>query len=167
MGQEIERKFLLPEYPEQRIEQGELKIVTRHSIDQTYLAIDGGQELRVRKISDLDTGEVFYTHTFKDGKGIQREEIEYRISEGLYTQMVEAVRAIPLVKERITALWNGVTVEIDVYTQLELAVLEVEFDSLEEAESFQAPDWFGKDVSTERQYSNKTVWKELQNKAFR
>ncbi|MRN51437.1 CYTH domain-containing protein [Paenibacillus monticola] len=164
MALEIERKFLLPEYPQQLIQEGQLKILTRHSIDQTYLAIDGGQELRVRKITDLDSGEVTYTHTFKDGKGISREEIEYFISEGLYNQMIEAVKMIPLVKERTTGVWNGTTIEIDVYTQLKLSVLEVEFDSLEEAESFDAPEWFGKDVSVERQYSNKTVWKELQNK---
>lgn len=164
MALEIERKFLLPEYPQQLIQEGQLKILTRHSIDQTYLAIDGGQELRVRKITDLDSGEVTYTHTFKDGKGISREEIEYFISEGLYNQMIEAVKMIPLVKERTTGVWNGITIEIDVYTQLKLSVLEVEFDSLEEAESFDAPEWFGKDVSVERQYSNKTVWKELQNK---
>jgi adenylate cyclase len=165
MALEIERKFLLPEYPEQLIHTGELKVITRQSMDQTYLAIDGGQELRVRKITDLASGEVTFTHTFKDGKGISREEIEYFISEGLYTQMIKAVKAVPLIKERITAEWNGITVEIDVYTQLELSVLEVEFSSLEEAESFNPPEWFGKDVSTERQYSNKTVWKELQNKA--
>ncbi|ULO06778.1 CYTH domain-containing protein [Paenibacillus sp. 19GGS1-52] len=164
MALEIERKFLLLEYPQQLIQEGQLKILTRHSIDQTYLAIDGGQELRVRKITDLDSGEVTYTHTFKDGKGISREEIEYCISEGLYNQMIEAVKMIPLVKERTTGIWNGTTIEIDVYTQLKLSVLEVEFDSLEEAESFDAPEWFGKDVSVERQYSNKTVWKELQNK---
>lgn len=163
MAMEIERKFLLPEYPQQLINEGALCIITRHSIDQTYLAIDGGQELRVRKITDLDTGEITFTHTFKDGKGISREEIEYGISAGLYNQMIEAVKAIPLVKERITGEWNGVTVEIDLYTQLELSVLEVEFESLEDAESFVAPEWFGKDVSTERQYSNKTVWKALQS----
>ncbi|WP_410513594.1 CYTH domain-containing protein [Paenibacillus sp. BR2-3] len=167
MALEIERKFLLPEYPEQLINKGELEILTRQSMDQTYLAIDGAQELRVRKITDLDSGEVTFTHTFKDGKGISREEVEYFISEGLYHQMIEAVNAVPLIKERITGVWNGTTVEIDVYTQLELSVLEVEFDSLEEAESFSPPEWFGKDVSTERQYSNKTVWKELQNKASR
>ncbi|MFD1909647.1 hypothetical protein ACFSQ7_45365 [Paenibacillus rhizoplanae] len=43
-------------------------------------------------------------------------------------------------------------------------MLEVEFDSLEEAEGFVAPEWFGLDVSTEKKYSNKTVWKELQGK---
>lgn len=164
MSMEIELKFLLPEYPEQLIESGELKVITRHSIDQTYLAIEDGQELRVRKITDLDSGEVTFTHTFKDGKGISRKEIEYDISEGLYNQMIEAVKAVPLVKTRTTAVWNGITVEIDVYTQLQLTVIEVEFDSLEEAESFKAPEWFGQDVSTEKKYSNKTVWKELQKK---
>jgi len=167
MAMEIERKFLLPEYPEQLIQNGDLKIVTEQNIDQTYLAIEDGQELRVRKITDLSTGEVTFTHTFKDGKGISRQEIEYFISEGLYNQMIEAFKAVPLVKKRITGVWNGTTVEIDLYTQLELSVLEVEFDSLEEAESFIAPEWFGEDVSTERKYSNKTVWKELQNKASR
>ncbi|MDF9844518.1 MULTISPECIES: CYTH domain-containing protein [unclassified Paenibacillus] len=164
MAMEIELKFLLPEYPEQLIEGGELKVITRHSIDQTYLAIEDGQELRVRKITDLDSGEVAFTHTFKDGKGISRKEIEYDISEGLYNQMIDAVKAIPLVKTRTTAVWNGITVEIDVYTQLQLTVIEVEFDSLEEAESFNAPEWFGEDVSTETKYSNKTVWKELQKR---
>ncbi|WP_042197783.1 CYTH domain-containing protein [Paenibacillus camerounensis] len=164
MSMEIELKFLLPEYPEQLIEGGELKVITRHSIDQTYLAIEDGQELRVRKITDLDSGEITFTHTFKDGKGISRKEIEYDISEGLYNQMVEAVKAVPLVKTRTTAVWNGITVEIDVYTQLQLTVIEVEFDSLEEAQSFSAPEWFGQDVSVEKKYSNKTVWKELQKK---
>ncbi|AIQ67055.1 CYTH domain-containing protein [Paenibacillus graminis] len=164
MDMEIERKFLLPEYPERLIQEGRVQVITRHSIDQTYLAIEDGQELRVRKITDLDSGEITYTHTFKDGKGISRKEIEYSISEGLYNQMIEAVKAVPLVKTRITGIWNGVTVEIDLYTQLELAVLEVEFDSLEAAESFVAPEWFGKDVSVEKKYSNKTVWKELQNR---
>lgn len=164
MSMEIELKFLLPEYPEQLIESGELKVITRHSIDQTYLAIEDGQELRVRKITDLDSGEVTFTHTFKDGKGISRKEIEYDISEGLYNQMIEAVKAVPLVKTRTTAVWNGITVEIDVYTQLQLTVIEVEFNSLEEAKSFNAPEWFGQDVSVEKKYSNKTVWKELQKK---
>ncbi|WP_019913444.1 CYTH domain-containing protein [Paenibacillus sp. HW567] len=164
MGMEIERKFLLPEYPEGLIAEGQVKVLTRHSIDQTYLAMEDGQELRVRKITDLDSGEITYTHTFKDGKGISRKEIEYYISEGLYNQMIEAVKAVPLVKTRITGLWNGTTIEIDLYTQLELTVLEVEFDSMEEAESFAAPEWFGKDISVEKKYSNKTVWKDLQNK---
>ncbi|KAA9004748.1 CYTH domain-containing protein [Paenibacillus spiritus] len=162
MGQEIERKFLLPEYPQRLIDEGQLRIESREAMEQTYLAIDGPQELRVRKITDRDTGETVYTHTFKNGLGISREEVEVSITAGIYKQMVDAVRAVPLLKERHTGKWGDVTVEIDLYSQLNLMVVEVEFGSLEEAESFQPPDWFGTDVSVEKKYSNKTVWKELQ-----
>ncbi|MNB81664.1 CYTH domain protein [compost metagenome] len=162
MAMEIERKFLLPEFPQRLIDEGLLRVLSRQRIEQTYLAIDGPQELRVRKLADLNSGDVHYTHTFKNGLGVSREEVEYEISQGLYKQMIDAVHAVPLIKERITADMNGVTVEIDVYEQLKLTVIEVEFQSLEECQAFQAPDWFGEDVSVEKKYSNKIVWKELQ-----
>ncbi|WP_025692252.1 CYTH domain-containing protein [Paenibacillus zanthoxyli] len=165
MAMEIERKFLLPEFPQQLVQEGKLCIHSRQRIEQTYLAIDGPQELRVRKLEDLSSGELHYTHTFKNGLGISREEIEYEISQGLYEQMIRAVRAVPLIKERITGEWDGITVEIDIYDQLKLSVVEIEFHSLEEAQSFTPPDWFGLDISEEKKYSNKTVWKELQNPA--
>ncbi|AIQ62354.1 adenylate cyclase [Paenibacillus stellifer] len=162
MAMEIERKFLLPEFPQRLIDEGLLRVLSRQRIEQTYLAIDGPQELRVRKLADLNSGDVHYTHTFKNGLGVSREEVEYEISQGLYKQMIDAVHAVPLIKERITADMNGVIVEIDVYEQLKLTVIEVEFQSLEECQAFQAPDWFGEDVSVEKKYSNKIVWKELQ-----
>lgn len=164
MSLEIERKFLLSEYPSALIEEGTLKVVSEQRIEQTYLAMDDNQELRVRRIVDLVSGEVSYTHTFKLGNGLSREEIEYSISEGIYGQIVKAFGFIPLTKNRLTAQWNGRVIEIDTYDQIELSVLEVEYESLEEANSFAAPDWFGKDISTERQYSNKTVWRKLQEK---
>jgi len=63
---------------------------------------------------------------------------------------------------RTTADWAGTTIEIDTYDQLQLRVLEIEFESEEAALGFQAPDWFGPDISSMKQYSNKTVWKRLQ-----
>lgn len=159
---EIERKFLLADYPGSLLEDGTLRIKSEHRIQQTYLAMDANEELRVRKIVDLATGETTYTHTFKRGNGIAREEVEYAISENLYAQLIQAVRAIPLTKNRITACWGDTIVEIDRYDQIELTVLEVEFDSEAEAAEFAAPAWFGRDISAEKQYSNKTVWKQLQ-----
>ncbi|WP_141505246.1 CYTH domain-containing protein [Paenibacillus luteus] len=164
MSLEIERKFLLPEFPVALIEEAKLKVISEHRIEQTYLAMDESQELRVRRIVDLASGEVSYTHTFKLGNGLSREEIEYAISEGIYEQIVKAFGFIPLTKNRVTAEWQGGIVEIDTYDQIELSVLEVEFESEEAANSFMAPEWFGKDISTERQYSNKKVWRELQGK---
>lgn len=166
MGMEIEKKFLLPQFPEAIIEAGELSVRSKQRIEQTYLAMDENEELRVRRISDLGTGEVSYTHTFKRGNGLAREEVEYEISESMYAQVAAAFGFTPLTKIRITADWHGRTVEIDIYDQLQLSVLEVEFESLEEANTFAAPAWFGEDISSQKQYSNKTVWKQLQGEKW-
>jgi len=162
MAVEIERKYLLDEYPAAFIEMGTLVVEKEQQIEQTYLALDGDQELRVRKIVDMQTGAVEFTHTFKKGWGLAREEVEYSISEGLYEQVVKAHGAIPLTKRRVTARWGERIIEIDDYSQIDLMVLEVEFPSLEDAEAFVPPAWFGKDISTEKQYSNKKVWRDLQ-----
>ncbi|MBD2872747.1 CYTH domain-containing protein [Paenibacillus arenilitoris] len=164
MSQEIERKFLLAEEPAILIGKQGLKVLSEQRIEQTYLAIDESQEIRVRRIVDLAGGGVTYTHTFKLGNGLSREEVEYSISEGIYGQLTQAFGYVPLTKNRITAEWESKIVEIDVYDQIKLAVLEVEFESEEAANNFAAPDWFGRDISLERQYSNKKVWRELQAK---
>ncbi|MWV47178.1 CYTH domain-containing protein [Paenibacillus sp. HJL G12] len=164
MSLEIERKFLLPVYPAALIEESAIRIEKEQLIEQTYLALAGDQELRVRKITDLADHRTEYTHTFKKGHGIAREEVEYSISEGIYEQMIHAHQAVPLIKKRTTALWGDTKIEIDEYEQIQLMVLEVEFGAIEEAENFISPEWFGRDISTEKQYSNKKVWKELQKK---
>ncbi len=162
MAKEIERKFMLAEFPDSLVQEGVLVPEKEQHIEQTYLAIDDTQELRVRKIRDMATGKHEFTHTFKNGNGLVREEIEYSISESLYEQLIKASGAIPLTKVRTTADWAGTTIEIDTYDQLQLRVLEIEFESEEAALGFQAPDWFGPDISSMKQYSNKTVWKKLQ-----
>ncbi|MBO7748581.1 adenylate cyclase [Paenibacillus sp. MWE-103] len=164
MALEIELKFLLAAEPERLAENGIIRILTTQRIEQTYLAIDETQEVRVRRIVDAATGEVTHTHTFKNGNGLSREEIEYGITAGIYGQLTEGRGLVPLTKDRITAEWNGRKVEIDRYDQIRLTVLEAEFDSLEAATAFAPPDWFGKDISSERQYSNKKVWRDLQNR---
>ncbi|GAB6929027.1 hypothetical protein JCM10914A_30100 [Paenibacillus sp. JCM 10914] len=162
MAMEIERKYLLDEYPEALINDGIIMIEKEQFIEQTYLALDGDQELRVRKITDSGSGELTFTHTFKQGWGIAREEVEISISEGLYDQVIKAHGAIPLTKRRVTANWNDVIIEIDDYAQVQMLVLEVEFPSIEAADRFVPPAWFGQDISTEKQYSNKKIWHDLQ-----
>lgn len=165
MSLEIERKFLLRELPQSLIEGGQLRLQAEHRIEQTYLALAGDQELRVRRIKDLATDKVTYTHTFKRGHGLLREEIEYEISEGIYEQITGIHQAVPLTKNRVIADWSGRMIEIDLYDQIDLMVLEVEFASEEEATQFTPPAWFGLDISTNKVYSNKKVWKELQERS--
>jgi len=164
MALEIERKFLLNRTPEWLIDNKIILPVKEQRIEQTYLAMDDTQELRIRRITDLRTGETEYTHTFKLGSGMAREEVEYSISGSIYEQVASAFGAIPLTKNRITAEWQDKVLEIDIYDQLELTVVEVEFESEDEANAFSPPEWFGRDIGAEKQYSNKTVWKQLQQK---
>jgi CYTH domain-containing protein len=50
-------------------------------------------------------------------------------------------------------------IELDVFegTLAPLKFAEVEFDSVEEADSFTAPDWFGEDVTFEAKYKNNNL----------
>lgn len=164
MNLEIERKYLLTEDPRQLIKDGIISFIHEKRIEQTYTAMDRDQELRVRRIVDVHSQEVAYTHTFKKGVGLAREEVEYEINEELYTQIIKAFGFLPLTKNRITALFNGMTVEIDIYDQVNFTVVEVEFNSMEEAEAFVPPAWFAEEISFNKTYSNKAVWKQLQQK---
>lgn len=166
MALEIERKFLLQQSPQQLAAAGIITILSERRIEQTYLAIDSNEEIRVRKITDLSTKQTSFTHTFKRGNGLVREEIEYEISETIYGQIMQAFDYIPLTKNRITAQFDNGLIEIDIYDQIQLTVLELEFSSLQEAESYKSPAWFGADISGEKKYSNKKVWKQLQDGKF-
>lgn len=162
MALEIERKYLLEVPYQHLVDQGIIAVQSEQRIEQTYIALDEDQELRVRRIKDLATGAYEYTHTFKNGVGLAREEVEYSITQVIYDQLIAACGYVPLTKNRITATWNNTTVEIDVYDQVNFIVVEVEFASMEEADSFAPPSWFGEEISFNKTYSNKSVWRQLQ-----
>lgn len=164
MELEIERKYLLEIPYQQLAEQGSIIVQSEHRIEQTYIAMDEDQELRVRRIKDVETGAYQYTHTFKNGVGLAREEVEYSITQTIYEQLMEACGFVPLTKNRITAICDTYTVEIDIYDQVNFVVVEVEFASMEEANAFVPPSWFGEEISFNRKYSNKAVWKQLQQR---
>ncbi|NOV00091.1 CYTH domain-containing protein [Paenibacillus planticolens] len=161
MSAEIERKFLLPEFPAAELEKEEMKLVSKQYIYQTYLAFSEDQEIRVRQLVD-SSGESHFTHTFKSGHGMVREEIEYSISESVYKQLLERTGLIPLEKIRTTVEVQGICFEIDEYKQVDLAVVEVEFPSLEAAERFEVPAWFGRELGSQEEFRNKSMWIALQ-----
>ncbi|OCT14648.1 hypothetical protein A8709_25025 [Paenibacillus pectinilyticus] len=163
MGAEIERKYLLSAFPAEELANNELTQVSKQYIYQTYLAFSEDQEIRVRKLVD-SSGESHYTHTFKFGHGMVREEIEYNITAPIYTQLLERTGLIPLEKIRTTLEAGGVTFEIDEYKQIDLLVVEVEFADLEAAQRFEAPSWFGRELGAEEEFRNKSMWVALQKK---
>ncbi|WP_248925494.1 adenylate cyclase [Paenibacillus hamazuiensis] len=162
MGQEIERKFMLARFPEDEIRQGVLTVVSRKEIDQTYLAFSATEEVRIRRLSENGRNE--YTHTFKRGNGLSREEIEYAISEDIYAQLLGSSGKTPLKKVRTTLVSaDALHFDIDEYRpQFDLTVVEVEFADTLSAENFEAPSWFGRELGSEEEYRNKKLWLSLQ-----
>jgi adenylate cyclase len=162
MSKEIERKFLLSSFPNDEINKLGMKRISQKKIYQTYLAYTEEQEIRVRQLVDNE-GNSQYTHTFKSGHGLVREEIEYEISEDIYKKLLAHTGLVPLEKIRTTVEHQGFEYEIDEYKQVELTVVEVEFPDVEAAQGFTVPSWFGRELGQEDEFRNKTLWVKLQH----
>lgn len=145
MAIEIERKFLLKELPV-----NEMKNALVEEIQQGYLVREPEREVRVRR-----KGELFYL-TEKKGSGLSREEHEILINETIFNALWPLTHGMQLVKSRSTFTLDGKQLELDVYhdTLQPLMVLEIEFDSEEEALAW-SPPWFaGPEVTGDKRYKN-------------
>ena len=142
---EIERKFLTKHIP------FDITSYPFKQISQAYISFS--PTIRIRQSDEK------YILTVK-GKGhLAREEFELPLTKEDYDRLFLKTEGTPVVKKRYLVPVEGYTAEVDIY-EGELAGLmttEVEFPSLEEAESFVAPDWFGKDVSAEKAYKNTSL----------
>ena len=144
-GLEIERKFLLSKIPEN------LEKCKKNNILQGYLN-KNGHELRARNV---DNKEFYLTEKF--GLGLQREEYEKTISSTEYHNLMDKAGGRVIKKTRYYyPLEENKTAEIDFYfgNNIGLKTVEVEFDSLESAEKFQVPSWFGKEITNDANYKN-------------
>ena len=142
---EIERKFLLKRVPDN------LEKYPRAEIEQGYLAIDsGGHHVRLRKKGDARS------LTYKRDYGIRREEREIRLTADQFEALWPATAGRRLTKIRYDLPRGKRMIEIDVYGGVHegLVVAEVEFPDEESCAEFEAPDWFGAEVTGDQRYSN-------------
>lgn len=156
MVKEIEKKYLVNEIP------SDLFPINQKEIHQTYLAI-GMEEIRVRKIIKNDSES--FTMTIKKGTGLSREEIEFEISKGTYDQLLVNGNKKPLIKTRSKVAIDSKVFDFDIYQNSSidnLKTIEIEFKSEEEAHNFIKPEWFGEDVTEDKNYKNQSLWKEIQ-----
>ncbi len=153
-SEEIERKFLIKELPE------DLEKYPHEDILQGYLIITKDRdEKRLRKKGNK------YFLTEKSGKGRTRTEEETEIDkekfdslwEGTEGQRVEKTRyEIPYGEE--TEETEG-TIELDVFRG-ELAghlSAEIEFKDEKASDNFVIPKWFGKEVTEDERYKNQNL----------
>ena len=143
---EIERKFLIKDILSIP------KYVRKSEITQAYISVL--PEVRIRKLNDT------YYRTEKSEGGIIREEREEEISEEEFYKLLPASIGIVIHKERFyIELSHYLIAEVDIYASpfYPLATVEVEFPSLKQAMSFDVPEWFGREVTKDKAYKNKSL----------
>lgn len=144
MGKEIERKFLVKELPE-------ISSYRYHSIVQAYL--NRNPVLRIRKQDDN------YYFTYK-GKGLlEREEYNLPLNKESFDNLLPKAEGKVVAKKRYLIPYGKYTIELDIFEGdlAPLTMAEVEFESIEEANSFVAPEWFAEDVTDNPAYHNSNL----------
>jgi adenylate cyclase len=146
---EIERKYLVGDPPD-------LGSNEQVEIEQGYLALadqEGGVEVRLRRKAD----ELLLT--IKSGTGRTRVEEEIAMDRERFEALWPLTEGRRVAKTRHLIPNGDLEIELDVYAgELDgLLVAEVEFPDEGSAEAFEAPDWFGEEVTGERTYLNETL----------
>ena len=140
---EIERKYLVKQVP-QNLSQYQCK-----KISQGYLCTS--PVVRIRRSNDD------YYLTYK-GKGLlAREEYNLPLTQESYEHLCSKIDGILIEKNRyLIPLSDGLVAELDIFEgKLSgLVLVEVEFESIDAANSFVAPEWFGEDVTHKGTYQN-------------
>ena len=154
---EIERKFLIDKIPE------DIESYPFHRIEQAYLCTN--PVVRIRREDDN-----FYL-TYKGSGMLAREEANLALTpEGYYHLLTKADGNVISKKRYLIPLEHpqviegspqppdeySLTIELDIFDApfAPLVVAEVEFGSVDAAQNFLPPEWFGKDVTYEPEYHN-------------
>lgn len=138
---EIERKYLVNKVPD--------SFTLKNEIEQGY--INSSPTIRIRRSDD----EFFLT--VKGSGLLAREEFEMRITGEEYASLLSKVETRIIKKDRyLIPIGGSLTAELDIYHDfLEgLKTVEVEFESVEDSEAFAPPEWFGREVTYDKGYSN-------------
>lgn len=139
---EIERKFLVKELP------AEYTSYPSQLIEQAYLCVS--PVVRIRRSNDA------YYLTYKGSGLMVREEVNLPLTEASYRHLLAKADGNVISKERFCIPYRTHTIELDVFAPpfAPLVVAEVEFSTEEEALAFEAPEWFGGEVTHDPAYTN-------------
>lgn len=140
---EIERKYLVRKLPEN------LEQYNKKKIAQGYLCTE--PVVRIRRSNDD------YYMTYKGDGLMVREEFNLPLTQEAYEHLRPKIDGLLIAKTRyLIPLDNKLTAELDVFEEdlNGLVIVEVEFNTIEEANAFHAPDWFGEDVTNSGKYHN-------------
>ena len=143
---EIERKFLPADKKEVL---SMLQDLPYKYITQAYLNLN--PVVRIRKEDDN------YYLTYKGKGNIAKEEYNLELNEESFYKLLQKCEGNIISKFRYDInLTGNLVAEIDLFKDKfdGLILIEVEFESIEAANNFAAPKWFGEDVSSDKKYRN-------------
>ncbi len=151
MQKEIERKFLVKN--RDFIHQSKSK----HSIKQGFLSTHKKRTVRIRI---LDNKGFITIKGKSDKKGLVRLEWEKEIPLNEAKQLLKLCKKPILSKTRYLIDFKGSLFEIDVFKKKNkgLIIAEIELDN--KNQSFEKPDWLGKEVTGEIKYYNSVLSKQ-------
>lgn len=140
---EIERKYLVHTLPDQ------LANYPCRILEQGYL--NTSPVVRIRRDNDQ------YELTYKSAGLMSRQEYNLPLDQESYEHLLTKIDGRLIRKKRyMIPLPSGLTAELDIFEGdlAPLILVEVEFPTEEEANSFSAPAWFGEDVTFSGKYHN-------------
>lgn len=150
---EIERRWIVPFIPKE-ISIGNLKFT---DIVQTYISKKPVIRLRSHDKKEF----VLCIKTQGNKKSLARPEQEIVINKKEYNSLLKISITEPIIKRRYFFKYKNRTAELDIFDGYlrGMIIIELEFKSESEAYAFEAPEWFGKEITGVKKYANSSLAK--------
>jgi adenylate cyclase len=149
---EIERKFLVA--PCEAFDM--IKDVKPLNITQGYL--NNMKDEWLIRYRSIDNKE--FIMELKSKGMLSRQELSYPITSETFWEGIHLC-PLKLKKKRYVIITDRHTYEVDVYQGHDFITVEVEFDTEGEADFFDVPWWFGKEVTHDPAYKNVNLCTDL------
>lgn len=129
----------------------DLNTIEGEDQEQSYL--DDNPEIIIRR---NNMGESFYIESKANRRenGLVDDKTEKTILEKDYNELFEDKKGNTLIKTRFTVREDDLVYIMDLYSN-ELSgvgILEIEFNGIDEANRFVAPEWVGREVTYDEDY---------------
>ena len=161
---EIERKWLFKSIaaPEDTTVLGE------YFYKQAYISTDPEVRIRCRRVAGEDT--FTYALCIKSKGTIERVEVQKELTEKEFHELmiIGNLQEEDFISKhfyRYVVNRHELTLGVaDIGKPSEFFYGEIEFSSMEDAKTFEAPDWFGEEVTDNPDYKMVNFWKRTRNK---
>ncbi|MBB5393994.1 CYTH domain-containing protein [Mucilaginibacter sp. AK015] len=144
MPTEIERKFLFDHEKWAAVAKPAGK-----DYKQGYILSEEKRTVRIRV-----TGDAAFLTLKGPSAGITRSEYEYQIPVAEGAEILASFAVSGIQKTRYNVEVAGHTWEVDVFAGENNGLIVAEIELQHEDETFEKPDWIGREVSTDTRYTN-------------